>query len=152
MKNKQKNYVDYDAETMIASAIIYTPKGKVFVGTAQCHPDDADFANALTGEEIAFRRASIKMLEDVRDNELKPAIEALNSYLYSINKGQYFDKKNPMVKILYHNINIRQEELSMINDMIKEEKKQLKDYLAAKEQLYEKLRAHKAKRSADKKE
>lgn len=140
MKKDETTKFMYDEEKALATAIIYTPRGKVFVGTAQCHPDDMDFANALTGQEIAYRRASIKFLKDVRDNELKPGLQALNAYLYSINKGKYFDKKNPMVKILYHNISQRQEELSMVNEMIETERQQLIDYIKSKDDLYTRLR------------
>ena len=144
MKKEETTRFMYDEEKALATAIIYTPKGKIFIGTAQCHPEDMDFANALTGQEIAYRRASIKLLQDVRDNELKPGLQALNSYLYSINEGKYFDKKNPMVKILYHNIAQRQEELSMVNEMIKTEREQLIDYLKSKEDLYNRLRKARA--------
>lgn len=144
MKKEETTRFMYDEEKALATAIIYTPKGKVFVGTAQCHPNDMDFANALTGQEIAYRRASIKFLTDVRDNELKPELKALNSYLYSINKGKYFDKKNPMVKILYHNINQRKEEISMVDEMIKTERQQLIDYLDSKDKLYQRLRKSRA--------
>lgn len=140
MKKQETTRFMYDEENALATAIIYTPKGKIFIGTAQCHPEDMEFANKLTGQEIAYRRASLNFLKDVRDNELKPEIKALNAYLYSINKGKYFDKKNPMVKILYRNITQREEELEMINDMIDNERSQLIEYLKSKDDLYARLR------------
>ena len=144
MKHEETTNFDYNKETGAATAIIHV-KGKIYVGTAYCHPDDMEFANQLTGCDIAYRRASIKMLKDIRDNELIPGLKSLNAYLYSINKGQYFDKKNPMVKILYHNITQRQNEIDMINEMIKNEKAQLKEFIDTKDALYQKLRAKRAK-------
>ena len=50
-----------------------------------------------------------------------------------------------MVKILYHNITQRQNEIDMINEMIKNEKTQLKEFIDTKDALYQKLRAKRAK-------
>lgn len=149
MKHEETTKFDYNKETGAATAIIHV-KGKVYVGTAYCHPDDMEFANQLTGCDIAYRRASIKMLKDIRDNELIPGLKSLNAYLYSINKGKYFNKKDPMVKILYHNINIRQEEIDMVDEMIKNQRQDLREYLASKEKLYSQFREKRAK--ADKTE
>lgn len=141
---KEKTTFDWDEEKGLATAIIEY-NDKVYVGTAQCHPDDKDFQSALTGQEIAYRRASIKMLCDIRRSEMKPGLQALKDYLYSINKGQYFDKKNPMVKILYRNINLRQDELDVVNAMIKNQRQQLSEYLAAKDKLYKRIRERNSK-------
>lgn len=141
---KENTTFDWDDDKGLATAIIEY-KDKIYVGTAQCHPDDKDFKSMLTGQEIAYRRASIKMLSDIKKSEMMPGLQALKDYLYSINKGQYFDKKNPMVKILYHNINIRQSEVDMVTAMIKNQRNELSEYLKNKDKLYTQLRAKRAR-------
>lgn len=141
---RENTTFDWNPDQGLATAIIEY-KDRIYVGTAQCHPDDKDFQNMLTGQEIAYRRASIKVLCDIKKNELKPGLQALKDYLYSINKGKYFNKKDPMVKILYHNINIRQEEIDMIDEMIKNQRQDLREYLASKEKLYSQFREKRAK-------
>ena len=36
---------------------------EVYTGLAKCHPEDMDFANTLTGQEIAYKRALAAMLK-----------------------------------------------------------------------------------------
>ena len=42
--------------------------GKNFTGRAVCHPDDQDIFSARFGEEIAHKRATIKVLKYIQQH------------------------------------------------------------------------------------
>ena len=69
---------DYNEESGTTTCYIEDKEGRTFIGLANCHEDDRDMMNYLTGCEIAFRRAKIKQLQCIRDTDLKPRLAALN--------------------------------------------------------------------------
>ena len=57
-------------------------KGYQFLGVAQCHSEDMDFANERVGLTIAEARAVLKVLRFVRDTEVAQQIKILK-HLYT---------------------------------------------------------------------
>ena len=131
---------NWDEETRTATCTIDDPRRGVFVGIATCHPDDADMCSKLTGQEIALNRASIKLLVYVRDSEIKPGLQALKNYLYSINKSKEFNKKHYATKILYHNIKQYEEELSFTNELIEKHREALRSFIDEHEKFFQSVR------------
>ena len=60
---------EYDEENGITTCTLQDTKHNTYVGEARCHPDDVDMKNKMTGSEIAYRRAYIKYLKHLLDNQ-----------------------------------------------------------------------------------
>lgn len=135
--SKPRFYYDKN-DAITRCEIIY--KNRVFVGEAICHVDDFDFKSETTGCFIAECRAEINKLRHVRNNELKPALQALkHTYgLYVQNKNYNPDSHES--KILYKQIQLTNFNLITVNQEIAKLRKTLKDYIDGKEKLYQKIR------------
>lgn len=64
-------------------------KGKVFIGKAKAHPEDAEIAGRLTGVTIAEFRARIKR-EDSKCRESKRKVEQLKKELAEAERNVEF--------------------------------------------------------------
>ena len=73
---KKQPDIYYDKASGYTKAIIYY-KNNTFIGEAQCHPEDEDIISEFTGSEIALRRANIKVMQFVKNNEIVPQISIL---------------------------------------------------------------------------
>ena len=116
--------------------------------TAQCHPDDRDFMTRRVGEEIAAARAEIISYCQYRDNVLIPGLAALKQLYYSINHSKQYNKKSYEARMLYRQIQMKENDLKEIRAYIKELKEGLRSYIRLKDKGYEIIRA---KRASDKK-
>ena len=116
-------------------------KNKEFVGISNCHPEDLDFESERIGMTIAEARANIKVLQFIRDCELKPQLKSLKHLESIIKTSKYFNPISYEFKKLRKQIKVIKNELITINNSIADEKKFLTDYINGKEKLYQKLRA-----------
>lgn len=114
--------------------------GKKFVGIAKCAKDDQDMKSHLTGEEIALHRAQIKYYTHIRDNEIIPQLNILKQFYYSINLSSKYNKNSYENKKLLKLIEAKKDELEIIRNMIYITKKDLHEYLEAKEKLFKLMR------------
>lgn len=64
MKFKENYNYDEDTKTAYYEMIV---DGRVFSGSATCHPEDIDFANKITGLTIAHDRAFLQYMRYLRD-------------------------------------------------------------------------------------
>ena len=92
------------------------------------------------GCEIAYCRAAINSLIFQRDSIIKPSLKALKQLYYSMKHSKKFNSKSYENKMLFHQIKNWETDLEVINNIIKTERKNLKDYIDAKETLYNNLR------------
>ena len=138
MKNNKPTF-EWNAETGIAICIIHTPFGD-FGGSATCHTDDKDMMSEKVGCEIAYHRATIKMLTYQRDCQIKPALKALKQLYYSMKHSKQFNKNSYEAKMLWGQIRNWTCDLDTINEMITTIKTMLKDYIEIKEHLYQHIR------------
>jgi hypothetical protein len=136
MNNKT---IHWDAENRIATVSIID-NDKIFTGTAKCHETDQDMCSEKTGIEIATQRVAINYLCHVRDNELQPALNALNQLYYSMNRSKNFSPKSYEAKMLYRAINRYTADLEAIKDEIKERRLILKAYINNKDKFYNQVR------------
>lgn len=139
MKNNKPTF-EWNSDAGIAICIIHTPYGD-FSGSATCHTDDKDMMSEKVGCEIAYSRATIKMLVYQRDCQIKPALKALKQLYYSMKHSKKFNPKS------YENVMLRRQienwefDLNTVNDILDTEKKYVHDYIITKELLYQDLRA-----------
>ena len=139
---------EFDADSGVTTCFI-TRGTKVYYGTAVCHPEDRDMLSEYTGTEIAHTRARIDMLQDIRDNEIIPSLKALEHLESCIVTSQNYDRKAYESRMLRRQIHKLKDDLATIRNTIADERKFLKDYVAAKEKIYNRLRAKKIEDKTD---
>ena len=145
---KQKPIFNWDPEEGVASCIIKY-KNQTFCGVAMCHEEDKDMMSEKTGLEIAYRRATIDYLKYVRDMELKPALKALKQLYYTMKHSTHFNPKSYENSKLQRHIRMYEFDLETINELIVNERKNLKDYIDKKDEFYKKTRIGRQIRQAE---
>lgn len=118
---------------------------KTYIGKAVCHPDDRAFMTDKAGLTIASSRATIKALQSYKNDELKPGLKALNQLYYSIKHSKHFNANSYEARALKRQIKIKEADIKVINDKIKEEREFLKKYIDDKENFYQAVRKIRAK-------
>ena len=136
---KQEPIFNWDPDEGVASCIIKY-KNQTFCGVAMCHEEDKDMMSEKTGMEIAYRRATIDYLRYVRDMELKPALKALKQLYYTMKHSTHFNPKSYENSKLQRHIRMYEFDLETINELIVDERKNLKDYIDKKDEFYKKTR------------
>ena len=137
---KTKKDFEFDLDSGVTRC--FTTRGdKLYLGAAICHDDDRDMISEYTGCEIAETRANIEMLKDIRDSEIIPALKAIKHLQSCIETSKYFNKKSYESRMIRRQVCKLENDLERINNSIKSEKEFLKDYIAKKEKIYQRLRA-----------
>lgn len=129
----------YDPETKTASCIL-EGYNQVFVGVANCHPDDFDMANEHTGCEIACRRATIQLLQYYKNCVIKPALTALEQLYHSMNMSYRFNPKSYENKMLQRSIRQKKDDLDTVSKLLVDAKAELRAYIMNKEEFYQQIR------------
>jgi len=144
MKRKEP-YVNWNEETGTATVILYD-RDNVFIGAAQCHPDDMDMKSEYTGTHIAYLRAQLNYYKHLRDAEIKPAIKALEHIVgcykedkYDINSNEAFLVRR-QIKHYYNDLEIVRECINLI-------KNELHNYLSDKEKFYTHIRKNRSSKA-----
>lgn len=145
---KQEPIFNWDPKEGVASCIIKY-KNQTFCGVAMCHEEDKDMMSEKTGMEIAYRRATIDYLKYVRDMELKPALKALKQLYYTMKHSTHFNPKSYENSKLQRHIRMYEFDLETINELIVNERKNLKDYIDKKDEFYKKTRISRQIRQAE---
>lgn len=145
---KQEPIFNWDPEEGVASCIIKY-KNQTFCGVAMCHEEDKDMMSEKTGMEIAYRRATIDYLKYVRDMELKPALKALKQLYYTMKHSTHFNPNSYENSKLQRHIRMYEFDLETINELIVNERKNLKDYIDKKDEFYKKTRIGRQIRQAE---
>lgn len=145
---KQEPIFNWDPEEGVASCIIKY-KNQTFCGVAMCHEEDKDMMSEKTGMEIAYRRATIDYLKYVRDMELKPALKTLKQLYYTMKHSTHFNPKSYENSKLQRHIRMYEFDLETINELIVNERKNLKDYIDKKDEFYKKTRISRQIRQAE---
>ena len=87
-----------------------------------------------------MKRAEIKYLKHVKNHEIIPGLKALKQLYYSMNKSNNFNPKAYESKMLYRQIQHKENDLIAINEMIADNTDELKTYIKETDALYEKVR------------
>lgn len=131
-------YFAFDEESGTATCILYD-NDKTYCGAALCHPDDRDMMSERTGLEIAYRRAEIQALRGFRE-EIKIELRTLKQLYYSINRSKYYNSKNYEARMLNRHIAMKESDLEVVKETIKNKDKELRDYISEKDNFYKKIR------------
>ena len=129
----------WDEDMGIAECTI-TDGYNSFTAISQCHPSDLDMKSEKVGSFIALKRAEKKYLNHVKNNEIIPGLKALKQLYYSMNKSNSFNPKAYESKMLYRQIQHKENDLTAINEMIVDNADDLKSYMKEINTLYEKIR------------
>ena len=126
------------------TCVMVDKQGHVFIGTATCHPDDADMKSRRTGEEIAYRRARIEHMQFIRD-EVKLELKALKQLYYSMKHSTHFNPNSYENKMLQRQIHGKTFDLDTIKEMLTTERENLKEMLQEKDKFYNQVRTYRNK-------
>lgn len=140
MEEKYKNLkFDFDEEDgSTCCEILYD--NKEFYSFAFCSPEDMDMLSKKTGQEIAFRRASIEVMRYEREC-LKLELKGLNSLYYSIKHSQKYNPKSYEACMLRRQIKMRESDIAQLKEDIKTTKEYIDFYIKQKDDFYKKTRA-----------
>ena len=125
--------------------LIDNMNNKTYIGKAVCHPDDRDFMTDKAGLTIASSRATIKALQSYKNDELKPGLKALNQLYYSIKHSKHFNANSYEARALKRQIKMKEADIKVVNEKIKEERDFLKKYIDDKENFYQAIRKNRTK-------
>lgn len=133
----KKPIITWDEESGSASFTIVAPDGTLHTGLAICSPDDILFKSEKIGLEIAERRATIKYLTHIRDNVIKPELNALTKFFNVVNQSKkYYNPEDYTNQMLMRAIERNQKLLSEIKEEIHSLKDDLKTYINDKEEFH----------------
>lgn len=135
---------EYDKENGVSTCIITNKQGKVFVGMAQCHPDDMDMNSEYTGSSIAEMRAERAALRDMRDNEIIPELRALKELHGSMKHSKQFNPKSYENIMLQRMIRQKETELQDIRLLVSRQNQAIREFIFEKEKCYQGIRRHRA--------
>lgn len=140
MKEKYKNleFVFDEEDGSTCCKMLYD--NKRFVSFAFCSSKDMDMLSKKTGQEIAFRRASIEIMRYEREC-LKLELKGLNSLYYSIKHSQKYNPKSYEAYMLRRQIKMRENDIAQLKEDIKATKQYIDVYIKQKDDFYKKMRA-----------
>lgn len=135
----KKIIYNWQEEVGLATCILFY-KNQPFSGQAHCHPDDKDMCSELTGCHLAEQRATKKVFQHIKENELKPQLQALKQLYYSMNHSKHFDPKSYEAKMLFHQINNLEKDLGAVREAIIDLDREVKQYIEDKDKLHARMR------------
>ena len=131
----------WDEETGVAGCILTGSNDKTYTGTAFCAEEDQDMKSEKTGSTIALFRATIKYYNHIKKNVLQPQLKQLNQLYYTMNRSKRFNPKSYESVMLRRQIQQREADLEMVNELLRSKREDLRIYLAEKEKFYKRIRA-----------
>lgn len=135
---------EYDKENGVSTCVITNKQGKIFVGMAQCHPDDVDMKSEYTGSAIAEMRAERAALRDMRDNEIIPELRALRELYGSMKHSTKFNPKSYENIMLQRMIRQKEAELADVRLLVSQQNQNIKEFIYEKEKCYQGIRRNRA--------
>ena len=137
----------YDKDSGLTTVKVYY-KNNIFIGEAWCHPEDDDIKNEFTGCELALKRANIKVMQWIKNNELTPEIKALK-HLKSLQEQHEESLLEKSYLITLRELLRLENDLTTLKEMIALEKQELKEYIKAQDKFAEIIRAKNEKDQND---
>ena len=105
---------------------------KYFTGTTVCCPEDRDMMSKKVGQEIAFHRAIIKVLQ-YEKMRLSHELAGLKSLYYSIKHSKKFNSKSYEVQMLRRQMRMRENDIEQLKVDIKTTKQYIRNYIEQKD-------------------
>ena len=135
----EPKFIYEDGKTL---CIIVDPDTEEHIkATAAVHPDDLDYESKLVGCTIAYNRAMAKLLKHkkyrtmAQYKSVKELYDVFSRYQKDIDKN--------ILRVINNKMEALMAEYKMYQDMYVEYKQTNKEYIDTKEELHQKLRAHK---------
>ena len=138
----KKTHFIYDKEAHTTICEI-SSGGKIFRGTAQCHPDDYDFESQKVGEVFSHFRAIIAQCrydKEVIDHQ----VTSLTHVLDALCRNPKVDRNSIECKVIRKQIKILKRDKEEIEETIQHAKAELKYLIRAKDELYTRVRQRRA--------
>ena len=135
---------EWNPETGIATCSM-SYNNKEIIGMAMCHPEDEDMMSEYTGCAIASMRAEIEMWVHIRDNEIKPGLNALKHLQACMVHSKNYNEKSYESKMLRRQIQNFEDDLATVKEMLAQARLDLKVYLTSKDSYYKQVRARREK-------
>ena len=117
----------------------------VCIGKARCHPDDIDMMNNLTGQDIAYKRACIKLAKN-EIKEMKIELKALQSFYNRVIQSKKVEEKCYVLYQLKKELNTLTTDIELFETQKTILENSLKTKLIAKEAFYQQLRKMRGKK------
>ena len=111
----------------------------VCIGRACCHPDDIDMMNNLTGQDIAYKRACIKLAKS-EIKEMKIELKALQNFYKRVIQSNKIEEKCYVLYQLKKELNVLTTDIELFETQKTILENSLKTKLVAKEAFYQQLR------------
>lgn len=117
----------------------------VCIGKARCHPDDIDMMNSLTGQDIAYKRACIKLAKS-EIKEMKIELKALQSFYRRVIQSKKIEDKCYILYQLEKELNALITDIKSFETQKAALENGLKAKIIAKEVFYQQLRKMRGKK------
>ena len=98
------------------SQVVIEYKGKLYVGSATCHPEE-EFRSKFAGCRYAELRAKIKALKAER-RKMRQECELLRKFVAACGLCKNFDKDTKTAKVVYRQLNTKIREVNKLTDKI----------------------------------
>lgn len=133
---------DYDKETLKSNCII-EDNNIIGIGSAICHPIDADVSSERTGITIAENRAYIHYLQNYKASYLRPALTALKHVYATMSHSKKFNEHSYEAKRLRKEIKNIQKKINETSCSIENIKLKNKEYINDKDKMAQLYRTKK---------
>ena len=118
-------------------------------GIAQCADQDKDVISERTGMAIAEFRAQINILQNYKNNVLRPSLDALKHLMSTMVQSPKFNPTSYEAKRIEKEMNNYRQEIDDINSTINSVKANLYDYINFHEEVTQKIRKNEHKGYTD---
>lgn len=122
---------------------------EVYVGRAKCHPDDMDMANTLTGQEIAYKRALVKMLK-TEIKSVKTELKLFKNFYTSLAQSKKFNERCYAAYKLRKEIKSLEYTLEQLVKTLNALKSSIQIYINKKDELYKAIRKNRGQEKKNK--
>lgn len=133
------NFEFIDSENGLTTICEIADKNNIYMGIADCHPDDFDFVSQYTGGHIAEGRAITKMLQSQK-HEVRAQIQILEHVFGCMKASKNYNPDSNEARLMRRQIQIKKNELAELRCDIENLKSSLKEYIALKDKQYDKYR------------
>lgn len=129
----------WDIETGTATYTLWDIDQTPHTGVAICHEDDLDMMSEKTGLEIARKRATILAYKAYK-YKINVELKALKQLYYSMKHSSKFNPESYENIMLQKQIRLKETDLTVVNNLLIEEKFSLKVYIIEKDAFYKQVR------------
>ena len=101
----------YNGQTGHASTTITDKHGHIYVGMADCHPDDAKYKSEQIGRDLSYMRA----IQDKQTQEIaieRENIKIIEDFIKNVESYKDYDEKDKVAYLMRHQLGKRKKHLA----------------------------------------